>query len=102
MPQDCTMSLSIKGIVMLYECSTSILRQQNEFLHTEAFFKGLFKNSIYVTLMQPGTAVLTLTSDTNKDSLGSLVLALDTQNSGSEMRCGSTFIFRLIYSDTVS
>lgn len=33
--------------------------------------------------MQPGTAGLTLTSDTDIDSHGSLVLALDTQNSAS-------------------
>lgn len=48
--------------------------------------------------MQPGTAGLTLTSDTDIDSLGSLVLALYTQNSASEMRCGSTFILSVISS----
>lgn len=97
-----TVSLNIRGIVRVNKCNTSILRQQNEFLHTDAFFKGLLKNSIYVTLMQPGTAGLTLTSDTDIDSLGSLVLALDTQNSASEMRCGSTFIFCVISFETAS
>lgn len=52
--------------------------------------------------MQPGTAGPTLTSDTDIDSLGSLVLALHTQNSANEMRCGSTFIVCVIYSETAS
>lgn len=52
--------------------------------------------------MQPGTAGLTLTSDTDIDSLGSLMLALDTQDSAREMRCGSTFILSVIYSETTS
>lgn len=93
-------SLNIKGILTSHKCNTSILRQQNEFLNTDAFFKGLRKNSIYVPLMQCGTAGLTLTSDTDIDSLGSLVLALDTQNSASEMRCGSTCILPVIYFET--
>lgn len=50
--------------------------------------------------MQPGTAGLTLTSDTDIDSLASRVLALDTQNSATEMRCGSTLIHCIIYSET--
>lgn len=47
--------------------------------------------------MEPGAAGLTLTSDTDIDSLGSPVLELDTQNSGKEKRCGSTFILSVIY-----
>lgn len=52
--------------------------------------------------MQPGTAVLTLTSDTDIDSLGSLVLALDTRSCASEVRRGSTFIPSVIFSETAS
>lgn len=77
--------------------NTSILRQQHGFLDTDAFFEGLLRNLIYVALMQPGTAGLTLTSDTDIDSHGSIVLALDTQNSARERRCGSKFMFCVIY-----
>lgn len=52
--------------------------------------------------MQATTAGPTLTSDTDIDSLGSLALALDTQNSASEMRCGSAFILCVIYCETAS
>lgn len=52
--------------------------------------------------MQSGTAGPTLTSDTDIDSLSSLELASDPQNSASEIRCGSTLTLCVTYSKTTT
>ena len=68
------------------------LKTTKEFLNTNTFLEGLVKYSINVMLMLPRTAGPTRTPDTDIDSLASLVLALDTENWATGMRCGSAFI----------